>query len=151
MILIAHRGNTIGPNIEKENHPDYIDEAIKKGFDVEVDIRGSLDSALYLGHDMPQYKVTPDWLFERASYLWIHAKDIMALYSFNAHSDLLNVFWHQHDDHTLTKNGYIWAYPGSVLTPHSICVMPENVEGKYNTKDLKNCAGICSDFIETYK
>ena len=48
MILIAHRGNTIGPNIEKENHPDYIDEAIKKGFDVEVDIRGNLFDGLLI-------------------------------------------------------------------------------------------------------
>ena len=38
-ILISHRGNVTGPNSDRENHPDYIDRAIEKGFDVEVDIR----------------------------------------------------------------------------------------------------------------
>ena len=38
MKLIAHRGNINGPNPEKENHPDYINTAIKSGYDVEVDV-----------------------------------------------------------------------------------------------------------------
>ena len=38
MILISHRGNTNGKNINRENTKSYIDEAIAKGFDVEIDI-----------------------------------------------------------------------------------------------------------------
>ena len=34
MHLIAHRGNISGPNPKRENTPEYIEEAIEKGFDV---------------------------------------------------------------------------------------------------------------------
>ncbi len=149
MILIAHRGNTSGPNPEKENNPQYVDKAIDSGYNVEIDLRGSIDNRLYLGHDMPQYEITPDWLFERSEYLWIHTKDIMSLHSLTNQTDRFNVFWHQHDDYTLTTKGFIWAYPGSILTPNTICVMPERAE--YSDTDLSDCLGICSDYINSYK
>ena len=38
MKLISHRGNLNGRIPERENHPDYIDEAIEAGYDVEIDI-----------------------------------------------------------------------------------------------------------------
>ena len=38
MVLISHRGNLEGKNIELENDPTYIDSAIEKGFDVEIDL-----------------------------------------------------------------------------------------------------------------
>ena len=38
MIYISHRGNTNGKNPARENTKSYIDEAIAKGFDVEIDI-----------------------------------------------------------------------------------------------------------------
>ena len=37
MILIAHRGNLFGKS-EEENHPDFIDQALLQGFDVEIDL-----------------------------------------------------------------------------------------------------------------
>ena len=150
MILIAHRGNITGPNPERENSPDYIDEAIEQGYDVEVDVRGSFSQGLYLGHDEAQYKVSPEWLYQRLRYLWIHAKDIKALYTFTQETKGWNAFWHQEDSHTLTTHGFIWAYPGSILTPASICVMPENSPIKYTNDDINGCAGICSDYIKKY-
>ena len=151
MILIAHRGNIDGPNPEMENSLQYIDKAIDSGYNVEIDIWGSLVEGLYLGHDEPQYEVSPDWIFERTEYLWFHAKDIPALYTFTQQVRGCNAFWHEEDKHTLTSAGFIWAYPGSILTPRSICVMPENSKIKYTEHDLKLCAGICSDFIKTYR
>ena len=38
MRLIAHRGNRWGPEKDLENTSEYIEEAIKHGFDVEVDL-----------------------------------------------------------------------------------------------------------------
>lgn len=37
MRIIAHRGNLNGPTT-KENHPDYLLQAIEAGFDAEADI-----------------------------------------------------------------------------------------------------------------
>jgi hypothetical protein len=149
MILIAHRGNIDGPNPELENSLQYIDKAIDSGYNVEVDIWGSLVEGLYLGHDEPQYQVSPDWIFERTEYLWLHAKDIPALYTFTQQVRGCNAFWHEEDKHTLTSAGFIWAYPGSILTPRSICVMPELAQ--YAETDLSDCLGICSDYVSRYK
>ena len=151
VILIAHRGNLTGPNPEMENNPLYIDRALEKGYDVEIDIRGSFYTKFYLGHDEQQYMVSPEWLFERVNNLWLHAKDIQALHSLTQQVSNFNVFWHQDDFYTVTTKGFIWKYPGHTLTPESICVMPEKFDGLYTEQQLRNCAGICTDFVEKYK
>ena len=92
-----------------------------------------------------------DKAIERASYLWIHAKDIQALHSLTQQASSFNVFWHQDDFYTITTKGFIWTYPGHTLTPDSICVMPERFEGLYSKDELTSCSGVCTDFIEKYK
>ena len=60
MRLISHRGNLNGPNPERENHPDYIQDALWQRYDVEVDvwgIEGEYQMELWLGHDEPLYRV----------------------------------------------------------------------------------------------
>lgn len=151
MKLIAHRGNINGSNPLNENNPDYIDEAISKGYDVEIDIRyDTLDNNFYLGHDNPQYIVTPYWLAQRMENLWIHCKNIDALNYFVSKTGGYNYFWHQNDDFTLTSKNYIWTYPGKTYTPNSIIVMPEWNIDVSNFSDLLvyGCYGICSDNVE---
>ena len=144
MILISHRGNITGENRAYENSPGYILDAIKKGYDVEVDVRLK-SGRWYLGHDEPEYNI--DDKFLKNDKLWCHAKNIEALYG------LLNLgvkcFWHQTDKFTLTSNGFIWTYPGFEVTNKSICVMPEMRAKIYQNFD--KCAGICSDKIEEYR
>lgn len=153
MRLIAHRGNINGPNSLRENHPDYIDEAISKGYDVEIDIRYSpLVNKMYLGHDVSTYGVNPYWLSERMDKLWIHCKNIDALYYFSSNMDAYNYFWHQQDYFTLTSKKYIWTYPNQPYTSRSIIVMPEygmKHEELEKLIDFKtyNCYAICSDYV----
>ena len=147
MILISHRGNTIGPMPSCENEPTYIDKAISEGFEVEVDVwfieTEQSGWQLFLGHDEPQYGVTPNWFTERTTKLWIHCKNIEAIEFFSAtHS---HYFWHQTDTVTLTSNNYIWAYPGNQPIKGSIAVMPETLD-----EDLSKCIGVCSDYIQKY-
>ena len=151
MLLISHRGNTSGPNPDRENHPEYLDQAINQGFDVEVDIRGNLIDGFWLGHDEPQYEVSTEWIFERSRFLWLHAKSLDTLFTFTSQLTGVHCFWHQNDSYTLTNTGYIWTYPGKTLTPQSICVMPEKVPNFYSTDDLTDCFGICTDFVESYR
>lgn len=151
MILIAHRGNINGPNPSKENHPDYIDEAISEGYDVEIDIRYSpLVNKMYLGHDASTYGVTLHWIDERMDKLWIHCKNIEALEYFTSKSEGYNYFWHQEDDFTLTSKKYIWTYPGKPYTLKSIIVMPESIES-FNYEKPKDCYGVCSDYVGKLK
>ena len=90
MILISHRGNINGKNEERENAPDYIDEAIAEGYDVEVDVWMTEDGFLYSGHDEPQYRITQHWLEERNKKLWIHCKSFDAMRWFTLIPELNN-------------------------------------------------------------
>ena len=56
MRLIAHRGNITGPDPSRENHPDYIRQAIDLGYNVEIDV-WRIGGKFILGHDEPQYEI----------------------------------------------------------------------------------------------
>jgi hypothetical protein len=144
MVLISHRGNLNGKIEEKENHPDYIDEAISLGYDVEIDV-WMIEGVLYLGHDEPQYGITQHWLNQRYGNLWIHCKNVEAMEWFNS-IGTFNYFWHQEDTLTLTSKNYIWAYPGKQPIEKSVAVLPE-----IHNDDVNRCIGVCSDYIEKYK
>lgn len=143
MKLIAHRGLVNGPNKELENSPEQIAFALGQGFDCEIDV-WLKNGEWMLGHDGPVYPI--DFEFLEQPGLWIHAKNLSALYVLTETE--LNCFWHQEDDFTLTRYGFIWTYPGKQLTKQSIAVMPE-----WNDPEFKNlnieCYGICSDFVQT--
>lgn len=146
MILISHRGNINGCFESYENEPKYIDLAISKGYDVEIDVWYK-DNILYLGHDKPEYFIDFDWLRNRIPKLWIHCKNIDALIYFKKCGYSVNYFWHQKDDVTMTSLGHLWTYPGKQLTTHSIAVMPEIKEFDH----IDSSYGICSDYIENYR
>ena len=141
MILISHRGNLNGIQKKNENNPNYIDNALNEGYEVEVDVRYE-NGDFFLGHDCNQFKINEKYLLRKG--IWCHAKTsfaLDALYKIKAHH-----FWHQEDDYTITSRGYIWSYPGKKLLDKSICVLPEKAH-----YEKINCIGICSDTIKKYK
>lgn len=142
MIYISHRGNIDGPDTGKENSPDYIIKALSLGFDVEIDVWFK-DDKFYLGHDTPCYPVNDNFL--KDPRLWCHAKNLLSLDKMIL-MDSINYFWHQNDDYTVTKNGYIWAYPGKALSNNCISVMPELINKNFKNLD-KDISGYCSDYI----
>lgn len=146
MILIAHRGNSAGPNKSLENSPAYIDAAISDGYDVEIDLR-VVHGEPFSGHDVPQYHLYEEYLLARLDKLWVHCKDMWAM-KFCQENDF-NFFFHDKDFYTLTSKGYIWAYPSSPTRGLSnvIRVLPETYP---LTPQEENPAGICSDFVGKY-
>ena len=146
MKLISHRGNLEGPNPERENHPDYIMEAIQAGYDVEIDVWFK-DGKFYLGHDEPQYLFPYDLLNGFYNKLWIHCKDMESLSRLNeldSNGSKLNYFSHENDLGVLTSRGYIWS---ANLYDRGILVMPEMFDKEPNESTL----GVCSDYIKKYK
>jgi len=139
MILISHRGNINGPISEKENHPDYILQAVGKGYNVEIDVWYK-NGEFWLGHDSPQYKTSVEFL--KNEKFWCHAKNLKALDKMLEHD--IHCFWHQEDDFTLTSRGYIWTYPKQNITPRSIAMCVDE-----NYVNVEGCYGICSDYLET--
>lgn len=144
--FIAHRGNTKGPNPAKENHPEYILEALEQGFDVEIDVWYIRDQ-WFLGHDKPEYLIFLDFL--KKPNLWCHAKNFQALTELLKHK--VHVFSHNIDPVILTSKAIPWAYPGQPINEYTICVMPERTPLTYSSPDLQGCLGICSDHIENYR
>ena len=148
MILISHRGNINGIIPEAENRIDYIEDALRMGYNVEIDIRDK-DGKLYLGHDKPQYPLDIDWLEQHYTKLWLHCKDLTVIQKLNELDRIgvyLNYFWHETDTVTITSKGYLWAYPGKQPIKNSIAVLPE-----LNNDDVSQCSGVCSDYISRYK
>ena len=142
MILIAHRGLINGPGKEFENKPAQIEVALAMQFDCEVDV-WLKNGEWFLGHDGPTYPI--DFEFLEQPGLWIHAKNLAALYVLSETN--LNYFWHQEDDFTMTSHGYIWTYPGKQLSKNSIMVLPEWHDATLENARSATCAGICSDFV----
>ena len=147
MIKIAHRGNVSGPNPTLENHPDYLQTAIKLGYDVEIDV-WFVNGKFILGHDKPQYEVSTSFLYNKK--FWLHAKNIPAISDLNRRDELgyvINCFFHDVDDCVLTSGGWIWTYPGkTIIGPRAIAVMPERVPDW----DISLAEGICSDYPNKY-
>lgn len=144
MILIAHRGNTEGPQPELENSPAYINDAIASGFNVEADLWVK-ENSLYLGHLRPDYHIDKDYLLDRKDHMWVHCKSAKAL---DACLNLkIHCFFHLSDEYTLTSEGYVWGYPGSdAVGQNFISVLPE----ASNIDNFSGVAGICSDYVRDY-
>jgi len=134
MLIIAHRGNTNGPNAETENKPETIVDAIAGGFNCEIDV-WRIDGHLWLGHDGPQYKISLSFLIQFHNVLWVHCKNLDALLELK---DTFNCFFHDKDTYTLTSRGFIWGNIGSPTTDNVICVMPPGDE-------IGSCLGVCTD------
>lgn len=154
MIIIAHRGNIDGANPLRENSPEYIDEAINAGFDVEVDVRCE-DHHFYLGHDETQYYVPMTWLVKRKDKLWIHCKDLRSLDVLSSSPVDFHYFWHERDEYTMTSKGIPLVLVGQIPFKKSIIVLPESI-GYYDKYEEKydrilECMGICTDKANFYK
>ena len=142
--LIAHRGNTKGPNKEQENNPYFLHKLISLGIHIEIDL-WLLGDKLFLGHDEPQYEVEKSYL-EYPNF-WIHAKNFEALEWLN--KTKYHYFWHQNDDFTLTSKNKIWTYPDKKVTKNSIIVC-HTIEQLNKYKKTK-AYGVCTDYIDNIK
>lgn len=141
--IIAHRGNTRGPIKEFENDPDYLLQAIKMGYDVEVDVWWRNDK-IFFGHDTPQYDIRPDQFRAITPHAWFHCKDLYTLRHFVEFHRENNYFWHQEDQFTLTNKNIIWTYPNNDVTDISILVDLDLSSGI----DYNDVYGVCTDYPE---
>ena len=143
MIIISHRGNISGPDLENENKPENILKTLEN-FNCEIDLWYT-EGRLMLGHDEPQYIIEEKFLENKG--LWIHAKNIEALNFLN--NTNLNYFWHQEDKATMTSLGYIWCYPG-VYCNNGITVETEYTHKTFSKLIESTIAGICTDYPLKY-
>lgn len=105
MIFYAHRGNVDGVDLEMENKPVYILEAIDRGFSVEIDVH-FVDGIFYLGHDEPTYEVNEHFL-ENPNVI-CHAKSSCAFMEM-LKNQKIHSFWNDKDLYALTSKNFIWT------------------------------------------
>jgi hypothetical protein len=142
MKKIAHRGNVYGPNPILENQPQHLLNAIKMGYDVEVDT-WLINDVLYLGHSEPIHKIDLSFLIDISDKAWFHCKNLEALCMFSKTLKFCNFFWHQEDRYTLTSKGYIWTYPGNTTSEFSVLVDLDLT----SSIDQYSLYGLCSDYV----
>lgn len=142
--IISHRGNLDGIQELLENNPEYIDNAIKKGYLVEIDLR-FIDSRFWLGHDLPQFEVDIKWLEKRSDKLLIHCKNIEAAINL---PNYFHTFCHVSDDFTFTSKNLIWVHNLS-LTLNRNCLIPLMSKDEINEHEDKcdNVYGVCTDNV----
>ena len=149
--FIAHRGITDGNYSDRENKVDTIIQALRYGYEVEVDVR-LFNGEIYLGHDEPQEKLSKLWNRMRTGIdwipyggLWYHCKDSGSLDYFKK-LNMYNYFWHDQDNFTITSKGHIWTADLCGCYPVDTFVVVKNKDDLVSQSET-NCAGICSPFI----
>ena len=147
MKYIAHRGLFQGPDKERENSPEQIILALNKRYDCEIDV-WRIRNEWWLGHDAPTYKIDEAFLGKHG--LWIHCKNLDALYELSIRTLQYVYFWHQEDDFTLTSNQFIWTYPGKHLSNNSIAVVPERDAKSWEYAKSVSIYGVCTDYVEKF-
>lgn len=141
--IISHRGNLNGKICGEENNPRYVLDAMRKDFDVEVDV-WLVGGSFFLGHDEPKYKVSIDFL--KNDRLWCHAKNSESLELMIKSN--INCFWHESDKFTMTSRNLLWCYYEN-YHPLGITVLKEVEFGDIEIP--KNILGICTDFPERWR
>lgn len=137
-IIISHLGNIRGRQPEQENTLPYIQQALKEGWHVCVDVCFR-NGGFLLPHEKG-FHVAPPALLSKQR-VWCRAFDpetMDALCNINAHCFLVS-----RDFMSLTSSQFIWTLPPHNLVARSIAVYPEFAEPDW----LENFepAGLCSN------
>ena len=137
-IIISHMGNIHGRRPEQENTMPYVQQALKEGWHVCVDVAFS-NGSFILPHDGGYHVAPPAFLSKQR--MWCRASDpetMDALCNINAHAFLVSS-----DFMSLTSAQFLWTLPPHALVSRSIAVYPELAEPGW--LDNFEPAGLCSN------
>ena len=152
MLYISNCGNLSGPDLNKENNPEHVAEALEKGYHVVVDVWVVNDQKentlrLALGNLMPQYSV--DLEFFQNPNVIARAKSLQTfqlLIDNNTHCFL------DSKDAQLTTRGLLWTPMASRrMVPRAVLNLPEVITNDIAQALNVAVSGVCSNFIERVK
>lgn len=138
MLKISHRGNTSGRCPESENTPEYIQNALLRGYDVEVDL-WVIEGCCYLGHDKPMHKV--NYEFFKSPRIWVHCKNKEAILAAQTHS--LHFFCHENDAYAMTSRGIVISHVNSEPIPGCVAVI---LDDDFQRIQNIRVAGVLTDY-----
>jgi hypothetical protein len=142
-IIISHMGNIDGRQPEKENTLPYVQEALKAGWHVCINVVFR-NGAFLLPSARGLYSVPPAMLSKQR--VWCRAYDADtadALCNINAHCFILSESFM-----SFTSSQFIWTMPPHALVSRSIAAFPELAEPGWLEK--AEPAGLCSNEPSLY-
>jgi len=154
--LIAHRGNYKGANPHLENVPHYLEEALDKGYDIEVDVWG-MGENLWLGHDKPKCQINyaEGMKLVPNPNVWWHVKNYEALIYLITRWPHLKVFSHESDNYAIVTGGYVWTAHTMFPVPSKKTIVmisePSSLVLKRVFTEDKVLGICCDDFRELEK
>lgn len=146
-LLISHRGNTNGIDLIRENSPEYVQEALEKGYHVVVDVWIIGRTNLALGTEHALFPVSLEFLKNKKIICRAKSAETLEYLLINK----THCFMHERDDHVLTNGGLIWTFPGKPIMSRSILTMPEYIMSDITSFAFLSCAGVCSSRIQEIK
>ena len=142
--LYAHRANVSGPG-SGENRLDAVQECLRQGLGVEVDVWGEGD-ALLVGHEPGGWRAARGAL--EHPLIMCHAKNLEAVRTLQARG--AQFFCLEQDAFALCSNGLIWANYGCAPSPSAIMCSPELVGAAERPEAFLDrvavAYGICTDY-----
>jgi hypothetical protein len=152
--FICHRGNLQQKFVPDENKPDLLEQRIREGYSVELDVWYQKEK-YWLGHDEPQYEVEFEWLMKNLESKYIHCKNGETFAHLLSKCGRLgynaNVFYHTNEDYALTSRGHIIVLPGKSLLHGSVNMMPEMAAIRRPLSEWNKTFAFCSDSVSQGK
>lgn len=142
---ISNRGNLTRVNAHRENTPDYIKEAIYKGFDCVVDVFVSEGVLYSVRSQQHMYILGDDFIAKHRRRLWLRCEDYETVNHILINYPGVKCFINSVSQ--VTSNGAIWTYHYNLESTDlskTIMSMPE--WNKWKTTD--NALGVSSDYIQ---
>jgi hypothetical protein len=137
-IIISHLGNIDGRNEERENTLPYIQEALKAGWHVCIEVVFRNGNFL-LPHIHGMTPVPPALLSKQRVWVRTHdAETLDGLCTINAHC-----FFGGESPLALTSSQFIMTMPPEMLSSRSIAAFPELAEPEWLLS--AEPAGLCSN------
>lgn len=143
MIKISNRGNVFGVIKHAENTQEYLEEAIKSGFNVKVDL-WVINNQMCSGESYPSYRINFNEILTPGKVLFEIKNN--AAFSFIVNHQL-HGFIKNENGITFTSKGIPLSY-GPNIADNTVAFFPEN-EPHDKIKKM-NLIGICGDFIGNY-
>ena len=150
MLIVSHRGNLEGPDPSRENTLEAVEECLRLGFGVEVDLN-SCDGGWRLGHNEPLRDM--NWVNLNQidlSGVFIHLKFPGVVVPDLVLADLFAI---EEDSFVLTMRGRIWSrYRVNFVGSKTIVCAPElddcedSLEGFVKICLKQGAYGICTDY-----
>jgi hypothetical protein len=142
MIKIANKGNLFGVIESVENTQEYLEEAIKAGFLVKVDL-WVINGKMCSGENYPSYKISFNDILNPSKILFQTRNSA-------AFSYIIENGFHGFTDgskFSFTSKGIPISH-GSSATDKTIVFFPEN-EPYEKIKNM-DILGVCGDFVGAY-